>query len=145
MTELEEKYREAFSEVYAVLQILPNELKVKIPTNFYLMIEKERNPYYHIEIVNPIEKNTFKDETIVLLGLIYRDFLCSEEERKFLQIQDEKKKKKSKSDKKQDIKINGIYKINKKEITDNNSLIVIEKEKIYAKIFKTLKRLILKK
>lgn len=56
-----------------------------------------------------------------------------------------RKRKKSKSDKKQDIKINGIYKINKKEITDNNSLIVIEKEKIYAKKFKTLKRLILKK
>lgn len=142
---MEEKYREAFSEVYAVLQILPNGLKDKIPTDFYLMIEKERNPYYHIEIVNPIEKNTFKDETIVLLGLIYRDFLCSEEERKFLQIQDEDGMNKSKSYKKQDIKINELFKINPKENTDNNSLIVTEKEKIYVKLVKILKRIILKK
>ena len=142
---MEEKYREAFSEAYAVLQILPNELKAKIPTNFYLMIEKERNPYYHIEIVNPIENNTFKDETIVLLGLIYRDFLCSEEERKLLQIQDKEEKKKSKLNKKQDIKINELFKINPKENTDNNSLIVTEKEKIYVKLVKILKRIILKK
>ena len=106
MINLEEKYRQAFSEVYEVMQIMPKELKNKISTKFYLMIERERNPYYHIDIVSPIENNNFKNETIVLLGIIYRDFLCSEEKRKILQLKDAEEMKKIELEKKQAIRIN---------------------------------------
>lgn len=149
MINLEEKYRQAFSEVYEVMQIMPKELKNKISTKFYLMIERERNPYYHIDIVSPIENNNFKNETIVLLGLIYRDFLCSEEERKILQLQDAEEMKKIELEKKQAIGINELFKTNKKNNNSinnkNNSLIVLKKEKIYVKIFKILRKIIFKK
>lgn len=113
------------------------------------MIERERNPYYHIDIVSPIENNNFKNETIVLLGLIYRDFLCSEEERKILQLQDAEEMKKIELEKKQAIGINELFKTNKKNNNSinnkNNSLIVLKKEKIYVKIFKILRKIIFKK
>ena len=91
---MEEIYKEAFSEVYAVFQIMPKKLKEKVSKDFYLMIEKERNPYYNIDIVTPLENNSFKDETIVLLGIIYRDFLCSKEEKRILKMHDEEEIKK---------------------------------------------------
>ncbi len=145
MINLEEKYRQAFSEVYDVMQIMPKELKDKISTKFYLMIERERDPDYHIDIVNPIENNNFKNETIVLLGFIYRDFLCSEEERKILQIQDAEEIKKIELEKSQAIKINELFKTNKPKIGENNSLVALKKEKIYVKLLKVLRKIIFKK
>ena len=145
MIHLEENYKEAFSEVYAVFQIMPKKLKEKVSKDFYLMIEKERNPYYTIDIVTPLENNSFKDETIVLLGIIYRDFLCSKEEKRIMKMHDEEEIKKIEFNKCNNIKINELFNTHNKKSIENNSLLVVEKEKIYIKILKVLKGIILKK
>ena len=85
---MNQEYREAFEEIYEIFNLMPKELLNKIPIKFYKMIEKERNTNYFPNIKEPIEEQRLKNETIVLLGLIYRDFLCSQEERKKLQEKD---------------------------------------------------------
>lgn len=83
-----QEYEKALSEVYEIIQYMPEELKSKIPNKFKKIIEQEKEQYYRPEVNNLVMKNNLLPETIVMLGLIYRDFLCSQEEREKLQLQD---------------------------------------------------------
>ena len=87
---MKEEYRQAFAEVYEIFKLMPQELLDKIPENFYQMIEEERDTLYNPNIKEPIENQTLKNETVIILGLIYRDFLCSPEERKECKTNQEK-------------------------------------------------------
>ncbi len=87
---LRQEYREAFTEVYEIFQLMPDELIEKIPEQFYKMVEEERDKSYFPKIKEPLEEQKLKNETIIILGLIYRDFLCPLEERKRLQMEDAK-------------------------------------------------------
>ena len=81
---------EAFSEIYEIFKLMPQELLNKIPQKFCEIIKEERDKEDIPNIKEPIENQKLKDETIILLGLIYRDFLCSTDERKKLQEKDAK-------------------------------------------------------
>lgn len=85
---MKKEYMEAFTEVYEIFRLMPQELLNKIPTKFYEIIKEERDREYFPNIKEPLEKQKLKNETILILGLIYRDFLCSPEERKRLQEKD---------------------------------------------------------
>ena len=84
------EYREAFEEIFEIFNLMPKELLNKIPTKFYEMIEEERDTNYFPNIQEPLEKQELKNETIIILGLIYRDFLCPPDEKKKLQEKDAK-------------------------------------------------------
>ena len=79
---------EAFAEVNEIIKLMPLELVKKIPSKFREMIVEEKDNNYIPDIKEPIEKCKLKNETIIILGLIYRDFLCSPDERKKLQEKD---------------------------------------------------------
>ena len=79
------KYSIAFEEVYEIFKLMTRELLNKIPIEFQKIIEEERDKNYFANIQEPIENCKLTNETIILLGLIYRDFLCMPEERKKLQ------------------------------------------------------------
>lgn len=79
---------EAFTEVYEIFKLMPKELLNKVPKKFYEMIEEEKSTEYSPNIKEPLEQQKLKNETIIILGLIYRDFLCSPEEKKILQEKD---------------------------------------------------------
>ena len=87
---------DAFAEIDEILNLMPEELLKKIPNKFHKMIHEEKNTEYVTNIKEPLENCKLKKETIVILGLIYRDFLCSTEERKILQEKDLKEIKKVK-------------------------------------------------
>ena len=72
-------YEEAFTEIDEILKIMPVDLLSKIPIQFRQLISENRAMNYKVDIKEPIEENDLKEETIVLLGLIYRDFLASPE------------------------------------------------------------------
>lgn len=82
---LKKAYKEAFTEVNEIIKLMPDKLVNKIPSKFREMIEEERDREYNPNIQEPLEKQRLKNETIIILGLIYRDFLCPQEERKKLQ------------------------------------------------------------
>mgnify|MGYP001852737615 CR=1 FL=1 len=142
---------EAFTEVNEIFKLMPQELLEKIPTKFRQVIQEEMDKKYITDIKEPIEECELKDETIIILGLIYRDFLCTPEERKILQEQDTKQlqdmQKKLEMEMKEKYNPDNIFKNRqetKKEITKNSeekSLTVISEEKWYQKIFNIIKRI----
>ena len=137
---------EAFTEVNEIIKMMPYELVNKIPTKFLEMIEEERDTEYNPNIQEPLEKQKLKNETIIILGLIYRDFLCTPEQRKKLQEKDARDLQEAKRELEEELrqKYNpeDIFK-NKKSINNEqqdyqeNAMVVIQEEKWYQKIFKT--------
>ena len=95
---MKEEYRIAFTEVNEIMKLMPIELINKIPRKFREMIEEEKDNNYIPDIKEPIEKCKLKNETIIILVLIYRDFLCSQDERKKLQEKDARELQKVKKD-----------------------------------------------
>lgn len=78
---MKEEYREAFSEVEQILKLMPTNLSNKIPTKFKNIITLEKSKTYIPKISEPFEECDLKEETTIILAVIYRDFLCSKEER----------------------------------------------------------------
>lgn len=142
---LKQEYREAFAEVDMIFKLMPISLLNKIPTNFRNMINTEKATDYEPTISEPFEKQEMKDETIIILGLIYRDFLCSEEERKILKEKDAEKIKQAEDELRKKYNQDNMFKkkgISKeKERNEEVSLAIIPEEKWYKKIFNLIKRL----
>lgn len=88
---MKEIYMDAFSEVNAILNIMPSNLFNKIPLKFRQMISEYKNNSYNPRIEEPVENFELKDETKIILSLIYRDFLCSNEEKERLKARDAQK------------------------------------------------------
>lgn len=147
---MKQEYRKAFAEVNAIIQLMPEELVDKIPSKFRVMLEEEEDKDYYPNIKEPLEEQKLKEETIIILGLIYRDFLCSPEERKELQEKDAKELQEVKMAMEQEMREkynpDDIFKNRRKDnpeeqsYTGNTSMIVVE-EKWYQKIFQIIKKL----
>ena len=147
---MKQEYMEAFTEVNEIIKMMPEELVNKIPNKFREMIEEERDKGYVPNIQEPLEKCKLKNETIIILGLIYRDFLCSPEERKRLQEKDAKElaevQKAIEEEIREKYNPDDIFKSRRQnnaeptqQIQENNSMIVVKEEKWYQKIFSIVK------
>ena len=153
---MKQEYKEAFTEVNEIIKMMPEELTNKIPSKFKEMIEDERDKEYTPNIEEPLEKQKLKNETIIILGLIYRDFLCSPEEKRRLQEKDARELQEVQKAIEEEIREkynpDDIFKkrnqnnieesINKEE---NTSMVVVREEKWYQKIFNLIKKLFWKK
>ena len=145
---MKQEYKEAFEEIYEIFNLMPKELIDKIPLNFYNMIKEERDTNYKPNIKEPLENQKLKDETIIILGLIYRDFLCSQQEKKILQKKDAKEiqkiEKEIENEKRKKYNINAIFKDkstqNEIKMSEQKKIIVYEEKKWYKKIFDLIKK-----
>ena len=146
---MKQEYMEAFAEVNEIIRLMPLELVKKIPSKFREMIAEEKDNNYISDIKEPIEKCKLKNETIIILGLIYRDFLCSPDERKKLQEKDARELQEVQKAIEEEIREkynpDDIFK-NKREIkteeqVEEKSLTVVQEEKWYQKIFNLIKGL----
>ena len=81
---MDEKYKKSLSEVYEILKLMPESILNKIPQKLKDIIKNERDIEYKIIVKEPLIIEDFQYETIVLLGMIYRDFLCDENEKNIL-------------------------------------------------------------
>lgn len=140
---------EAFTEVNEIIKMMPDELVNKIPTKFLEMIEEERDTQYNPNIQEPLEKQKLRNETIIILGLIYRDFLCTTEQRKKLQEKDARDLQEAKRELEEELRQkynpDDIFKnkkpINKEQEEQEKAMVVIEEERWYQKIFNLIKNL----
>lgn len=78
---MKEEYREAFSEVAQIINLMPSNLASRIPVGFKQIIQAEKSKTYIPNITEPIEQCELRTETTIILAVIYRDFLCSKEEK----------------------------------------------------------------
>lgn len=150
---MDRNYQEAFVEVEEILKIMPVELSKKIPMKFRKIIIENQAPDYKVIIQEPLEQQKLKKETLVILGLIYRDFLCDEQERKELKIQDAQELEKIEKELQQKYDIQNVFdarKENRKkqEVSEDDystSLTLYEKPTFLKRLFNIIKGIFKKK
>lgn len=81
MNDIQLEYARSFAEVYAIINQMPEEIKNKIPNVFKKFISEEKSKEYNPSIEIPIDDTKLMPETIVIMGMIYRDFLAPEDEK----------------------------------------------------------------
>lgn len=143
---MKEVYREAFSEIDEIFKLMPISFINKIPIKFRNMIHNEKSKEYQPIIEEPLENYTLKDETIIILSLIYRDFLCSKEEKEKLKLRDTQRMKEVEDELREKYNVDNLFKNRQKaqedeQVQTNNSLLAIEEEKWYKKLFNIIKKL----
>lgn len=144
---MKEVYREAFAEVDAIFELMPVNLLKKIPEKFREIIKSEKSINYKPMIREPIEEFELKEETIIILALIYRDFLCSKEEKEKLKLRDAQKLKDAEDEIRKKYNPDYIFKnrnnhkVDKKEDIVTEISIAVVEEKWYEKLFDIVKRI----
>jgi len=89
-------YSNAFAEVYEILNYLEEESYNKIPKDFLEVIEENRNKEYEYTVENPedLTEQPMLPETRAILFNIFRDYLCTPEQReKIIKMQAEERRK----------------------------------------------------
>ena len=136
------EYSEAFAEIDEIFKIMPVDLLSKIPIEFRNTISKNKAKDYKIEIKEPLEEQKLKEETIVILGLIYRDFLSSPEEKEEIKLKDSEELKKVEEELTKQYDINKVFEKRKKNNTTENQtteMVVYKEQGFLKKIFNLIK------
>jgi hypothetical protein len=150
--------KKAYTEVYKLIEILPEELKKKIPEDFIDVIKNNMDTSYKFEIdTENIEEIDLLEDTEKILSVIYTDYLATEEERRIIKnkekisfLKKEQKKKKQFKENYNDTYYNfpkeTSYSNNKRvtEEKDDNKLINLTKDKWYQKFIKMIRNIIKK-
>lgn len=134
-------YKNAFKEVYEILQNTEEELVKKIPQKFVEFLQSNMNKDYQINIDNTIEidKQSILPETEAILALIYRSYWATDEEKLEFANMDKQEQMKQEF---QGKSIEEIFKQRKNinNITIDNNLMVIKEESFIKKIFNKILR-----
>lgn len=147
-----EECKKALSEVSAIINNVPEELQEKISDNFKKIIEKEKDKEYKPDINELVIKNNMLPETVIILQMIYRDFLCSEEEREILKKEEQETTNKKYEENMNRYSYENLFKKRKDdsfkvkdETIENKKMELIEiKSKWYEKIVKFFKSILKK-
>ena len=140
---MKKEYEEAFYEIDEIFKIMPIDLLSKIPKEFREMISENKSKDYKIKIEEPLEEQHLKKETIIILGLIYRDFFADPEEREDLQLKDTEAIKKVEEELNQKYDMENVFNKRKTKKNVNNSPeemgLTVYKERFIKKIFNLIK------
>ena len=138
-------YKNAFKEVYEILENTDTELIEKIPNKFIEFLNSNMNVNYQTNINKDIDidKQKLLPETEAVLALIYRSYWITNEERQEISSKVQKELQEIEDNKKRKYKdISEIFKNSKsiEKVTINNDLMVVPKESFIKKLFKKLLR-----
>ena len=120
---------EVCSDISIIIGMMPKEMKDKISNNFIDFIENNKSRQY-VSNINPnvpINQQEIKKETKEMLGMIYRDYLCLDDERIRLQEEDRNEIKKSYNKLQEKYQRDNLFIKEKKE--KEKRLVVVTKEK----------------
>ena len=141
---MEKVYEEAFVEVNEVLKLMPIDLLSKIPAQFSQTISDNKATNYKVVIKEPLEEQKLKKETVAILGLIYRDFLASPEEKEKLQMEDAEELDKIEQEIQKQYNIYNIFE-KKKKIKDvdnqqfSTDITIYKESNFLSKLFNIIK------
>ena len=142
------EYSVAITEVLYILKYLPKDMTANIPTNFLKYLNENSIPDYKpdFDLSKGLDNVRLKHKTKILLAIIYRNYICSEQERLdydkiLLQNENEyqvKFKEKYNTD--------NIFKETKTEKnSDNINQLVIYKKSYFTRIIDFIKKIFHKK
>lgn len=143
----------AYSEVDAILEKMDKANVEKIPIKLRKMFKEEKDVEYQnkIDIYNKVQKKELEPKTLTLLAMLYLNYWCeNDEEENSLIKQYAENDRKSEEETREKYNPDNLFKNkekNKEQIANNStetSLIIVEKEKWYKKIFNFIKNFIKK-
>ena len=141
------EYEEAFAEVEEILKIMPIDLVSKIPLKVLRIISENRAEDYNVKIQEPVGGQNLKPETIAILGLLYRDYICTPEEREKLQTEDKEKLEKIEREMQQQYDIGNVFDKRKNNINQETNeqaqteLVLYKEPNFIQRIFNLIKGL----
>lgn len=145
---MKEEYKEAFSEVDQIFYLMPSGILDKIPSKFKELIKNNKSNTYMPNIQEPFENCKLKYETHVILALIYRDFLCSKEEREELVKRDTEKISEFEKELRDKYNIDNVFKSRKnnsqsidENIFEETAIIEYKEKNFIQKLFDKIKHL----
>lgn len=133
---MEEKYTKAFKEIYIILNRASSDELDKIPKFFIEFIENNMDVNHNPKIeFNENFENSVLEETLLILALIYRDYLIPKEERSILLKKEEEKL----EELKESYNVENLFNKRKQDSKEQRGnieqqLIAIKEEKWYKKI-----------
>jgi hypothetical protein len=142
----------AYSEVYAILNMIEDEYKERVPKNVMDFFEEERDKEYNpiIDVNIPLEKQNLKRKTLVLLAILNLNYWCDSEEEKQEILDSFAKNEELKRIKEKELtenyNINNLFKkIENNENKTEVSLIEYKKQNFIQKIILKIKSLFRRK
>ena len=141
--------KNAYKEVYMILQDLNEEEYSKIPSEIIKVLKENMNEEYEFELDEELElkEHQMLPETKAILFNIFRDYLANPEQKnKIIKMQNEERQKNEV--KKQQMYNTDIF-INKEKddsnLTEKNTQLAQYKENIFNRFFNKIKNLFNKK
>ena len=145
---MENTMNQSYSEVYDIIKHLDKKLYNKIPTGFIEMLKENMDNNYNVEIDynKSINEQKLLKDTKIILSIIYRDYLCSEEKKKELIEKDKAdlvRYEKELRERYNPDKIfkNRIQENNTEKTKENITAMVEYKESIFLKIIEFFKKI----
>lgn len=144
-----EKIKKALAEVDIILENTEQKIKDKIPKEFKKYIKENKDDKHKVQLQTNKEltEQNIRKETKEILALIYRDYLCTKQERQKLIVQERQEREKEKQEK-YDTNIEKILenrknknRIEQLETENEKALIEIAEEKWYQKIIHKILRI----
>jgi hypothetical protein len=121
---------------------MPTSLSNKIPFGFKQIVSTEKSKTYYPKISEPIEECTLKEETTIILAVIYRDFLCSKQEKEKLIERDSNNLQEFEKELRKKYNPDNIFKNRKNlqpvlenNISEENAIIEYKEKNFIQKIF----------
>lgn len=76
-------YGKVFSEVYSIIEILDNKLKSIIPDGVINIIEyaKDKNYIFQYDNNKSIDKQNISNEAQAIIAFLYKNYMCSDDEK----------------------------------------------------------------
>ena len=136
---------QVYSEVYDIIHHMEKDLFDKIPKSFIQLIEQniDKNFKVNIDYSKSINEQELQRGTRVILSLIYRDYLCSEEERKELIEKDREELKQAEEKLREKYNPDNLFKNIKDEDStpkeNSKTEMIVYKENIIQKLFRKIK------
>ena len=140
--------KNAYSEVYTILQELNEEEYIKIPPEAIEAIRENRNLEYDYELDNEheLKDQTMLPETKAILFIIFRDYLAtSDQKNKIIRMQNEERQK-NELKKRQRYNIDIFNKENRNVVQKEHETVqmVEYKENIFMRILNKIKKFFLR-
>lgn len=141
------EYAEALTELDMLLQVFDEKITKKIPEKFKIFIKNNKSTSYipKFDVSKKINKNDLKLKTRVLLALIYRNYLCDEDEKKEYDLLLTFNEDKYQKDLREKYNPDDIFKKKEKipQNTEeiNNLPIKVKNEKFYKKLINFIRKI----
>jgi len=125
------QYRDAYCEVLYLINNMQEKNKAKISKKFIDFLKENQNENYKIGNISLENPETLKNETKIILSIMYRNYFCSEKERLELAQKDKEILEKMYS-------YDNIFNKNKEKDRKNKDIIPIENSLPKVNIFRRL-------